>query len=83
MTFKINKPYEHWKKNFESHKEIQADAGMTPLYRGLSEDDPQKVCIVVRMADEQKAATFMEEHKEGILKSGHVLETTERSVYLV
>ena len=82
MTFKINKPYEHWEKNFDSHKEAQASAGMTPLYRGRSEDDPQKVCIVVRIIDEDKAANFMEEHKEDILKSGHMLETTEQSVYL-
>ena len=82
MKFKINKPYEHWEKHFDSHKQTQAAAGITPLYRGRSEDDPQKVCIVVRMTDEDKAANFMEEHKEDILKSGHMLETTERSVYL-
>jgi len=35
MTFKINKPYEHWEKNFDSHKEAQASAGMTPLYRDV------------------------------------------------
>ena len=70
MTFKINKSYEHWEKNFDSHREIQAAAGMTPLYRGRSEDDPQKVCIVVRMADEEKAANFMEENKDAILESG-------------
>ena len=45
---------------------------MTPLYRGRSEDDPQKVCIVVRMADEEKAANFMEENKDAILESGHI-----------
>ena len=82
MTFKINKSYEHWEKNFDSHREIQAAAGMTPLYRGRSEDDPQKVCIVVRMADEEKAANFMEENKDAILESGHILETTERTVYI-
>ena len=82
MTFKINKSYEHWEKNFDSHREIQATAGMTPLYRGRSEDDPQKVCIVVRMADEEKAANFMEENKDAILESGHILETTERTVYI-
>ena len=80
--FKINKSYEHWEKNFDSHREIQAAAGMTPLYRGRSEDDPQKVCIVVRMADEEKAANFMEENKDAILESGHILETTERTVYI-
>tara|TARA_Y100001968_G_C18776468_1_gene444636 strand:- start:160 stop:330 length:171 start_codon:yes stop_codon:yes gene_type:complete len=56
---------------------------MTPLYRGRSEDDPQKVCIVVRMADEEKAANFMEENKDTILDSGHISETTERTVYIV
>ena len=55
---------------------------MTPLYRGRSEDDPQKVCIVVRMADEEKAANFMEENKDAILESGHILETAERTVYI-
>tara|TARA_Y100001968_G_C19285204_1_gene681310 strand:+ start:629 stop:799 length:171 start_codon:yes stop_codon:yes gene_type:complete len=38
MTFKINKPYEHWDKTFDSHKKIQATAGMIPLFGGLSED---------------------------------------------
>ena len=33
MTFKINKSYEQWEKNFDSHSEIKAAAGMTPLYR--------------------------------------------------
>ena len=66
MNFKINKPYDHWGKNFDNHREIQAAAGMTPLYRGRSEDDPQKVCIVVRISDERKAANFMEENKDAI-----------------
>ena len=55
---------------------------MTPLYWGRYEDDPQKVCIVVRMADEEKAAKFMDENKEAILESGHILETTKRNIYL-
>ncbi|MDG2299577.1 MAG: DUF3764 family protein [Planktomarina sp.] len=82
MTFKINKSYEHWEKNFDSHREIQAAAGMTPLYRGRSEDDPQKVCIVVQVADEAKSTKFMEENVEAILESGHVMDSTEVSVYL-
>ena len=82
MTFKINKPYDHLEKNFDNHREIQAAAGMTPLYRGRSEDDPQKVCIVVHIYDEGKAANFMEENKDAISESGHILESTERSIYL-
>ena len=82
MTFKINKPYDHLEKNFDNHREIQAAAGMTRLYRGRSEDDLQKVCIVVRISDEEKAANFMEENKYAISESGHILESTERSIYL-
>ena len=35
MTFKINKSYEHWEKNFDSHREIQAAAGMTPYIEAV------------------------------------------------
>ena len=82
MNFKINKPYDHWEKNFDNHREIHAAAGMRPLYRSRSEDDPQKVCIVVRISDEGKDANFMEENKDAISESGHILESTERSFYL-
>ena len=34
------------------------------------------------MADEEKAVIFMDENKEAILESGHILETTKRHVYL-
>jgi hypothetical protein len=64
-------------KKFDNHREVQSAAGMTPLYRGRSEDDPQKVYTIVRIADEEKAAKFMDENKDTILESGQILETTE------
>jgi len=54
MTFNISNTFEEWANNFDSHREIQAAAGMTPLFRGPHESDPQKVCVVLQIEDEEK-----------------------------
>ena len=61
---------------------MQAAAGMTPLFRGPHEDDPQKVCIVLQVEDDVRAAQFMQDNEASILASGHLLETTESNTYL-
>lgn len=81
-TFKISNTFDEWVKNFVSHREMQAAAGMTPLFRGPHEDDPQKVCIVLQVEDDVKAAQFMQDNEASILASGHLLETTESNTYL-
>ena len=82
MTFRISNSFEEWATHFDSHLEIQKAAGMMPLFRGSHEDDPQKVCIVIQISDDAKADAFMQEHEAEILKSGHILETTEVNKYL-
>ena len=82
MTFRISNRFEDWAKNFDSHLAIQKAAGMTPLFRGPHENDPQKVCIVIQIEDDEKADKFMQENEAEILKSGHILETTEVNKYL-
>ena len=82
MTFKISNTFSEWAKNFDSHRELQAAAGMTPLFRGPHEDDPQKVCVVIQVEDDSKVAAFMAENEAAILESGHLLETTESNTYL-
>jgi len=81
-TFRISNNFDEWVKNFDSHREMQAAAGMTPLFRGPHEDDPQKVCIVLQVEDDVKAAQFMQDNEASILASGHLLETTESNTYL-
>ena len=81
-TFRISNTVDDWVKNFDSHREMQAAAGMTPLFRGPHEDDPQKVCIVLQVEDDVKAAQFMQDNEASILASGHLLETTESNTYL-
>jgi len=55
---------------------------MTPLFRGRHESDPQKVCVVLQIEDEEKVGAFMAENEAEILESGHLLETTESNTYL-
>ena len=81
-TFKISNTFNEWVKNFDSHRKMQAAAGMTPLFCGPHEDDPQKVCIVLQVEDDVKAAQFMQDNEASILASGHLLETTESNTYL-
>jgi len=82
MTFRISNSFEEWEKKFDSHVEIQKDAGMTHLFSGAHEKEPQKVCIVIQIEDDEKADKFMQENEAEILKSGHILETTEVNKYL-
>lgn len=82
MTFRISNSFEEWAKKFDTHLEIQKAAGMTPLFRSPHENDPQKVCIVIQIEDDEKADKFMQENEAEILKSGHILETTEVNKYL-
>ena len=82
MTFKISNTFDEWVKHFESHREMQAAAGITTLFCGRHEDDPQKVCIVIQIEDDSKLEAFMVENEAAILESGHLLETTESNTYL-
>ena len=82
MTFKISNSFTEWASHFDSHAEMQKAAGMTPIFRGPHEDDPQKVCVVIQINDDAKAAAFMQEHETEVLESGHILETTEVNMYL-
>ena len=61
---------------------MQAAAGMTPLFRGPQENDPQKVCVVIQVEDDAKVAAFMTKNEALILESGHILHTTESNTYL-
>ena len=82
MTFRVSDSFPEWARRFDSHAEMQKAAGMTPIFRGPHEEDPQKVCIVIQISDDAKADAFMREHEAEILESGHILETTEVNKYL-
>ena len=82
MTFNISNTFDEWVTHFESDREIQVAAGITPLFSGPHADDTQKVYIVMQTEDDSKLEVFMVENEAVILESGYLLETTESNTYL-
>ena len=81
LTFTITKPFSEWAKVYDASAPFQKTAGITSLYRGVSKDDPSKVCAVMQ-AQPGVMEQFVEDNTELSVSSGHVLESTVRQVFL-
>ena len=81
LTFTITKPFSEWAKVYDASAPFQKTAGITSLYRGVSKDDPSKVCAVMQ-AQPGVMEQFIADNTEMIVSSGHVLESTISQVFL-
>ena len=81
VTFNINTSYEEWVKVYDGSIEMAKQAGITSLFRGVDKEDPSKVCVVMQ-AEPGVIDAFMESNAEMIANSGHVLESTEVSIFV-
>ena len=83
FTFKISFLFEEWVKRFDSLEvEAMHKANLvTPLYRGVSKDDPQLV-VVVHQAEEGVAKAMFEGAREPIEAGGHIWDSTVITSYL-
>lgn len=81
LTFTISKPFAEWVKTYDASKPLQKIAGITSLYRGVSKDDPTKVCAVMQ-AKAGVMDAFIADNAELIASSGHVLESTVAQVFV-
>lgn len=81
LTFTITKPFSEWAKVYDASAPFQKTAGITSLYRGVSKDDPSKVCAVMQ-AQPGVIEQFIADNTELIVSSGHVLESTVSKVFL-
>ena len=81
LTFTITKPFSEWAKVYDASAPFQKTAGIISLYRGVSKDDPSKVCAVMQ-AEPGVMEQFIEDNTELIVSSGHVLESTVSQVFL-
>ncbi len=81
LTFTISKPFSEWVKTFDASKPLQKIAGITSLYRGVSKDDPTKVCAVMQ-AKAGVMDAFIANNTDLIASSGHVLESTVEQVFV-
>ena len=79
FDFRISKSFDEWAKTFDSdeNKNMLKAGGITPLYRGLSKEDPLRV-IVIFQAEEGVAMKMFNDPKakEMIEASGHIYDQT-------
>ena len=81
LTFTISKPFSERVKSYDASKPLQKIAGITSVYRGVSKDDPTKVCAVMQ-AKPGVMDAFIADNAELIASSGHVLESTVAQVFV-
>ena len=54
---------------------------VTPLYRGVSKDDPESI-VVIHQAEEGIAKAFFEASREAVEATGHIYDSTVITCYL-
>lgn len=81
LTFTITKSFAEWAATYDASLPMQKVAGITSLYRGVSQEDSTKVCAVMQAAP-GVMEQFIADNSEMIASSGHVLESTVSQVYL-
>jgi hypothetical protein len=59
MMHKV-KDWDAWKKEFDDHKQVRADAGLIDRALGHAVDDPKHVGIVFAVTDMAKAKAFLQ-----------------------
>ena len=81
LTFTIKKPFAEWVATYDASLPLQKVAGITSLYRGVSREDPTKVCAVMQ-AEPGVMEQFIADNTDMIVASGHVLESTVSQVFV-
>ena len=81
LTFTINKSFAEWVATYDSSLPLQKFAGITSIYRGVSKEDPTKVCAVMQAAP-GVMEQFIADNTDMIVASGHVLESTVSQVFV-
>ena len=81
LTFTITTSFKEWSTVYDESAPVQKDAGITSLYRGVSKDDPSKVCAVMQAAP-GVMEQFIADNSAMIAASGHVLESTVSQVFV-
>ena len=81
LTFTISTSFADWSRIYDDSAPVQKAAGITSLYRGVSKNDPTRVCAVMQV-EAGVMEQFISENSEMIASSGHVLESTESEIFL-
>ena len=81
-TFELSVPFAQWAAIFDSDDvaKFHASAGVTPLYRGVSTENPNKV-MVIHQAAPGVATKLLEDNKEMIESTGNIWSSTQITTY--
>ena len=81
-TFNLSVPFAEWAAIFDSEDvaKMHASVGVKTLFRGVSKDDPTKVCVVHQAPPGVQQKLF-EDNKEMIRGAGHIIESTVVTAY--
>ncbi len=81
INFKISNDFFDWEKGFYDANPAARTAGVFALYHGYEADNPKKCIVVVRAPSGEVLDQFFEENSEAAAASGHILESTEVTIY--
>ena len=81
IKFKINNDFFEWEKAFYEHQPRARKSGIYELYHGHGLDDPKSLVVVMMAPSPDAMDQFMAENRETIAVSGHILESSEVSIY--
>ena len=83
FTFKISVPFKEWAKGFDSPEadQMHKASGITPLFRGVSKNDPESV-VVIHQGAEGAAKKMFAGAREIAEASGHIWESTVITSYV-
>ena len=81
-TFDLSVPFAEWAAIHDSDDVVKmhAEAGIQSLFRGVSKDNPSKVCAV-HQGPVGAAQKLFEDNKEMIRGAGHIIESTVIHAY--
>ena len=77
LKFKINNSFSEWEQAFYASQPMARKAGLTELFHGKSEEDPQTVNVLIHIHSKEAMDKFIQEAVEDIAESGHIMESTE------
>jgi len=77
IKFKINNDFSEWEQVFYGGQPMARKAGIIELFHGMTEDDPQTCFVLAHVPSKEAMDKFFENAEEELVKSGHILESTE------
>lgn len=81
IKFKINNDFDDWEQAFYAHQPMARKEGILELFHAKQADDPSSVAVLMTANSFEVFDEFMKNAAEDIAASGHILESTEVTLY--